>query len=185
MKKVAYVAMVVLLASVLAAPASATETAPPSQIPFNVPVYTNSTSVTVPGQGANGGFIGACDVQLQCYGVSVAASESGGNAYVGQAVLHLSGVICIHSSYAPCGATGDPGTGVVITQRDVVTPPASVTPPRVDFSLCTWRGDPRFSPRCVTDDYLIGVSEPIEIGSPQLAGFTAAIPDRVVINTGK
>lgn len=185
MKKIAYVAMVVLLAAVLAAPAGASENAPPSQIPFDVPVYTSGTSVTVPSYGANGGFIGACDVQLQCYGVSVAASEAGGGASVGQAVLHLSGVICIHSSYAPCGATGDPGTGVVITQRDVVGPSASVTPPKVDFSLCTWRGDPRFSPRCVTDDHLIGTTQPIVVDNPELTAFTAAIPDSVLIRTGK
>lgn len=185
MNKFVYVAMVVLLTSVFAAPASAEEGAPPGQIPFDVPVYTDGTTVTIPGTGAHSGFIGVCDVELQCYGASVLASESGGGASVTQAVFHLSGVICVRDTNAPCGAPGDPGTGVVFTQRTVVAPSATATPPQVDLQLCQWRGDPRTSPRCASAAQLIGALEPIAFDSPELSGFAAAIPESVLIRTGK
>ena len=173
-----------------AVPAAATGEVPPlDQIPFSVPVSTGGTSLDTPGAAENTGFIGVCDVELGCVGASTAVSLSRGNATVTPATVIVSGVVCIGSERAPCGAYNDPMTGVVFTQRDYDLPEGELTRPKLIWQTCAWEFDPRFEPGVCTDDItrpivvdddLIGTVT-LELPEDNLARFEAAVPNSILI----
>lgn len=195
MRKILYAAMAVLIVLGVA-PAGAAELSTDTtivedtldsartQIPFSV-------THTVPGQGVSTapgttstGFVGVCDVQLDCYGFSLALSRTSGSANVGPTSVTIKGVICVRDFAAPCGSASSPGTGVVITQRDIFGPTVSVTIPSVNGRLCVWDGDPRSGGSCPTDAI---IEDPgpttFEINTLRELEVAGLLPDRLIVQT--
>lgn len=153
------------------------------QVPFNV-------HVPVPGTGTIGigpmnqgsGFIGACDPLLQCTGASMRVAHTEGEAEVGGVEIWLTGAICVLDSAAPCGAPGNPGTGVVFTRHDLYLGTSHVDVPDFELEVCIWEQDPRFAPsNCQTLSVRPRTLAPVESQFPTL-DLGQFIPDRVVVS---
>lgn len=130
----------------VAAPAHA------AQVPFSatVPVPGSvGTGITAFNQGS--GFIGACDVALQCTGASLRVAHTDGEVAVSGMAIAVAGVICASDQAAPCGRPGDPGTGVVFTRRDLILGSSTVDIPDFVLEYCVWERDPRFAPGSCTN----------------------------------
>ena len=167
-------------------------TVPPvDQIPFAVPVEVTGTREDIRGTGVNPGFVGVCDVELQCVGLSTQAAVSDGYVAVTDAKVIIRGVICVDSERAPCGALGSPMTGVVTTERTYDIPEGEIQRPMPSTQTCVWRLDPRFSPGACTKDIVdtivvdavdLGTTYRVELPATEaFLGVEAVVPDRILI----
>lgn len=153
-----------------------------AQVPFSV-------DLPIPGTGAIGvspmnqgtGFLGACDVALQCTGASLRVAHTGGSAEVGGVDIELRGVLCASDMAAPCGRPGDPGTGVVFTHRTLTLGTTGATVPDFTLEYCVWERDPRFAPGSCTTIFVptaaLGITPKTE--TVHLGGL---IPERVIVS---
>src|SRR5918992_5226817 len=125
-----------------ASPAQAT------QVPFSfdIPVPLDMFSFRVSGHDEGSGFVGGCDPKLQCVGASARVVSTDGGADFGNARVILKGSLCALDEAAPCGAAGDPGTGLVFTERALVVEGSRLEVPEFTLEFCTWERAPRFEP---------------------------------------
>jgi hypothetical protein len=179
--KAILLAMVTGLLFGAAAPAHA------QQIPFNVNVpVPGGVTVGISPVDQGTGFVGACDVRLQCTGASVRVAHTDGEVVVGGAAVHLAGTICVSDQASPCGAAGDPGTGVVFTRRDVTLGRTGAEVPEFTLEYCVWERDPRFSPSsCSTTVIDPTVVAGVPISTETTISLGQFIPERIVVSTGK
>jgi hypothetical protein len=149
------------------------------QVPFSfvVPI-TRGFETGVDASDRGSGFVGGCDVDLECVGASVRVANTEGAVEVGGATLALVGSLCLQDEAAPCGSAGDPGTGFVLTRRELVMGGSRAEIPDFEVEFCVWQQAPRDLPtECQTypvDARLLTVST----GTAQLGD---QIPERVVI----
>jgi hypothetical protein len=153
------------------------------QVPFSATVPIPGTVGTGIGAFNQGtGFVGACDVALQCTGASVRVAHTAGKVEVTGMAIAVAGVICASDQTAPCGRAGDPGTGVVFTRRDLILGSSTVDIPDFVLEYCVWDQDPRFAPGSCTNipvntKSLVPVSTktgPVPLGD--------LIPERVIVS---
>ena len=148
-----------------------------TKVPFNFFHFVGGFSQALPtGQAQNPGFVGVCDIELQCYGLRLAESTTNSALAVSQTLINVAGYICVQDETAPCGSAEDPGTGVVFTSRQVYAPMPSITGLTIHAELCVWAGTPRDNPTlCFPVDVatdtitgIIGSPVPQDIGSALL-----------------
>jgi hypothetical protein len=158
-----------------AAPAQAT------QVPFNfdLPIPLDVFSVRVSGHDEGSGFVGGCDVKLQCVGASARVVSTEGGADFGNARVVLRGSLCAMDQAAPCGAAGDPGTGFVFTERTLIVEGSRLEVPEFTLEFCTWERAPRFDPTsCTTVPITPADLSRVSLGSNDLSGV---IPQSVLL----
>jgi hypothetical protein len=147
-----------------AAPAQA------AQVPFalDIPIPLGIFSVGISGNDEGSGFVGGCDVKLQCVGASARVISTEGSAQFGNARVVLKGSLCAMDQNAPCGTAGDPGTGLVFTERELYIEGSRLDVPEFTLEFCTWERAPRFEPTSCTT---------IPVTPAELAGVTLGAND--------
>ena len=170
MKKALIALGTFLLSSGVALPANAL-----IKVPFDISHTVGGVSQFLPtGQTQTQAVVG-CDLDNQsCVGLTLAESSTDSTLQVTQAVIKLAGFICIADETDPCGTPEKPGTGIVLTTREVVVPAVSPTGLTFQGELCLWAGNPRPEPvQCLPVD--------IDAFGSSTMDLSDAIPPRIMI----
>jgi hypothetical protein len=152
------------------------------QIPFDVVIpITGGVHVGIDASDRGSGFVGGCDPALRCTGASVRVANTEGAVDVGGVTVALVGSVCILDQAAPCGSAGDPGTGVVLTRREVVLEDSRVVIPAFEVELCVWQQAPRDLP---TDCETFPIDPRDLTVETNRAELGPQLPERYVVSTG-
>lgn len=152
------------------------------QIPIDLVVpITGGVGFDIKASDRGSGFVGGCDPALQCTGASVRVANSAGAVEVGGVTVALVGAVCILDQAAPCGSAGDPGTGLVLTRREVILEDSRVEIPAFEVELCVWQRAPRDLP---TDCETFPIDPRLLTVEMNRADLGQLLPERYVVSTG-